>query len=161
VASWIRRCTIRLTAFEDSILDHGCAALGGMERSQLVQEAALSEANRLGIRWSVDRPPPLAVPWPYMPDRSTGATTLRVTVTMTVPLAELVARAAEHVRASEPVFLLGSTLAYIGRLQRCFDGFVAGTREEREEAGQMRALLQRIKRPPQYQYLPVRGRRPK
>ncbi len=154
-ASCSRRCTIRLTRVEDSILDRACEALGGLERSQLVQEAALSEAHRLGIRWSVDSPPPLAVPWPYMPDRSAEATALKVCVSLSVPLAELVALAAKHVHASEPAFLVGATLAYIGRLQRCFAGSVSGTPEEREEAGRMRAELQRLKLPPQYVY---RGR---
>jgi uncharacterized protein (DUF1778 family) len=158
VASCVRRCSIRLTVPEDSIINRACEALGGLERSQLVQEAALSEANRMGIRWSVDRPPPLTDPWPYLPDRTAEATAVRVTITVSVPLRELVARAAEHVHASEPVFLLGATLAYIGRLQRCFEGAAVGTPEERAEGERMRAALQRIKLPPQYVY---RGRRAK
>jgi hypothetical protein len=122
---------------EDSIINRACEALGGLERSQLVQEAALSEANRMGIRWSVDRPPPLTDPWPHLPDRSAEATAVRVTISVSV---------------------LGATLAYIGRLQRCFEGAAAGTPEERTEGERMRAALQRIKLPPQYVY---RGRRAK
>lgn len=154
VASCIRRVFIRLTEDEDSIVDQACDALAGLEKSQLVQEAVLVEASRLGIRWSVERPPRLTKPWPYMPVRTEG-TGHRVCVSVSVALAELARRAADHVGASEPNFMLGATLAYIGRLQRLFEGSAA---ETPAEGVKMRASLQDIQLPPQYQY---RGRRVK
>ena len=141
-----------MTEDEDSIVDRACDALAGLEKSQLVQEAVLAEASRLGIRWSVERPPRLEKPWPYMPVRTEG-TGHRVCVSVSVALAELARRAADHVGASEPNFMLGATLAYIGRLQRCFEGTAA---ETTEEGARMKAALQRIQLPAQYQY---RGRR--
>ncbi len=156
MSSCSRRLTIRVSELEDTILDGACDALNGMEKSQLVQEAVAAEASRLGIRWSVERPPPLAKAWAYMPERGSGevtATGLRVTVSISLPLGELVKRAAEHVRTTEAQFVLGATLAYIGRLQRCFEGTVAETPEDGEK---IKSALQQLKLPLQYQY---RGRR--
>jgi len=141
--------SLRLHPREDSIIDRACAALNGMERSQLVQEAALLEASRLGIRWSVGTPRPLTASWPYMPQRGEEPTEVRVSVTVSLSSAELITRAAEYVHASEPLFLIGSTLAHIGRLQRCLRVIHA---ETPEEARDIRAKLERIKLPPQYQY---------
>ncbi len=76
-------------------------------------------------------------------------------VSVSVALAELARRAAEHVGASEPNFMLGATLAYIGRLQRLFEGTAAETPAEGDK---MKVSLRRIQLPPQYQY---RGRRVK
>ena len=145
--------TIRMHPYENEIIDSACAALNGVERSLLVQEAVHAEASRLGIRWSAESPPPLEVSWPYYPDRGEEATGVRVTITVSLPLAELVTRAAEHVHASEPHFIVGATLAYVGRLQKCFRGIHADTPEE---AQKMRADLQRIKVPAKFQYRPSR-----
>ena len=150
----VRRILIRLTDAEDAILDRACDALGGLEKSQLVQEAVLAEASRLGIRWSVERPPKLQKPWSYTPVRTEG-TGHRVGVTVSVAMAELARRAAEHVGTSQPNFMLGAVLAYVGRLQRFFDGSEA---ETPEDGAKMKAALQRIQLPPQYRY---RGRRVK
>jgi len=57
--------------------------------------------------------------------------------------------AAKHVGASETLFIVGSTLAYIGRLQKCYRGLLAATPSEARE---VRASLQGIKLPPQYKY---------
>ena len=141
--------TLRLYPREDSIIDRACAALNGMERSQLVQEAALVEAGRLGIRWSVGTPRPLASSWPYMPERGEEPTGVRVSITVSLSSAELITRAAEYVHASEPLFLIGATLAHIGRLQKCLRVIHADTPEEARE---IRAKLERIKLPAQYQY---------
>jgi hypothetical protein len=146
---------IRLLPLEDSIIDRACAALNGMERSMLMQEGVMAEANRLGIRWSVQRPPPLTVPWPYMPEHGGEPTAVRIGMSMSIPLAELVTRGAQHVNASEPQFIVGSTLAYVGRLQRCFEALHA---ETPEEGKRMLRDLQRIKLPAQYQYPPRRNR---
>jgi len=150
-----RRVTLRLHPLEDSIIDRACEALNGVERSLLVQEGVLAETNRLGIRWSMVRPPPLTEPWPYLPQRGDEPTEARVCISVSLPLAELIRRGAQHVRASEPQFVIGSTLAYVGRLQRCFEGLCAETPHEGQK---MRVELQRIKIPPQYQY---RSRRAK
>ncbi len=40
-----------------------------MERTQLMHEAVIHEAARLGVRWTVEPIAPLAASWPYMPDR--------------------------------------------------------------------------------------------
>ncbi len=64
-----RTKTLRLHPLENSIIDRALEALNGMERTQLVQEAVISEASRLGIRWTREPPEPLKVPWPYLPDR--------------------------------------------------------------------------------------------
>jgi len=72
-----------------------------------------------------------------------------------LPVAETITRAAEHVHASEPLFIIGATLALIGRLRACFKAIHADTPEE---ARAIRAGLDRIKLPPRYQY-PQRTRR--
>jgi hypothetical protein len=133
---------------ENSIIDEACAALNGMERSMLVQEAVLVEACRLGIGWSSKAAPAFEGQWPYLPVRG-EATGERTSITMSLALAELLARCAEHVGTSEPLFIVGATLAYIGRLQALFRGTRA---ETREDAQGIRADLQRIKLPAQYRY---------
>jgi uncharacterized protein (DUF1778 family) len=143
-----RTKTLRLHPVEDSIIDRACAALNDMERTQLVQEAVLFEAARLGIRWSLEPVEPLAVSWPYLPDRE-EPTGVRVSISVSLPVAEIITRAAEHVHASEPQFIIGATLAHVGRLQKLFRGIHADTPEE---ARQMRADLERINLPAQYQY---------
>lgn len=143
--------SLRLLPRESSIIDRACEALNGMERSQLVQEAALLEAGRLGIRWSVGKPRPLATSWPYLPERGGDPTEERVSVTVSLSSAELITRAAEHVHASEPLFLIGATLAHIGRLQKSLR-VIHG--ETPEEAREIRTKLERIKLPEQYQYPP-------
>ena len=150
-----RTKTLRLHPLEDSIFDAACAAFNGMERTQLMQEAVISEASRLGIRWTVEPPPPLTTSWPYMPQRGEEPTGVRVSITVSLSVAELITRAAEHVHASEPMFIVGATLAHIGRLQRCFRGIHA---DGPEEAVAIRNELEKIKLPPQYQY-PRRAKR--
>jgi len=144
-----RAKTLRLMMVEASIIDRACSALNGMERTQLVQEAVLAEANRLGIRFSVSRPRPLNVSWPYIPERGDEPTAERLTITVSLPVAEILMRCAEHVHTSEPLFVIGSTLAYIGRLQKCFGALSV---ETAEEASQVRDRLRRIKLPRQYEY---------
>lgn len=150
-----RTKTLRLHPLEDSIFDRACAALNGMERTQLVQEAVLTEASRLGIRWSVEPVQPLAASWPYLPQRGEEPTGARVSITVSLSVAELITRAAEHVHASEPMFIVGATLAHIGRLQKCFRAIHADTPEE---ARAIRAELEKIKLPAQYHY-PRRAKR--
>jgi hypothetical protein len=140
--------TIRLLTLEDSIFDRACAAFGGLERAQLMQEAVLFEAFRLGVRYS-SRPPPLTEQWPYLPERGEEATDVRISISLRVTAAELMSIAAKHVKTSETLFIVGSTLAYIGRLQKCYQGLLA---ESPEEARQVRAALQKIKLPAQYRY---------
>lgn len=141
--------TIRMLPLENSIIDRACAALNGMERSMLVQEAVIVEACRLGIRWSSKTVGPFEGPWPYLPDRGDETTEERTSITMSLPLAELLERCADHVGTSEPLFMIGATLAYIGRLQALF----RGKRAEKPEAAQgIRAELRRIKLPAQYRY---------
>ena len=141
--------SLRLHPVEDSIIDRACAALNGVERSLLMQEGVFAETSRLGIRWSGEQPPPLAVPWPYMPERGGEPTEARVAISVSIALAELITRAAHHVHASEPQFIIGSTLAYIGRLQKWFQAIHA---ETSNEAARMKRDLHRIKLPAQYQY---------
>ena len=150
-----RTKTLRLHPLENSIIDSACEALNGMERTQLVQEAVLFEATRLGIRYSVEGPPPLTASWAYMPQRGTEPTEVRVSITVSLPVAEVITRAAEHVHASEPLFIIGSTLAHIGRLKACFKAIHA---DDPEEARAIRSELEKIKLPPQYQY-PRRSKR--
>ena len=144
-----RAKTIRLLPQESAIIERACAALNGVERSQLVQEAVLVEANRLGIRWSATGPKPLTVSWPYLPDRKEEPTEVRLTLSVSLPLAEVLKRCADHVHASEPLFIIGATLAYIGRLQKCFRGIALDTPEE---AVEIKEKLRRIKVPSQYEY---------
>src|SRR5689334_7694812 len=47
-----RTKTLRLHPLENTIFDQACEALNSMERTQLMQEAVIFEAARLGIRWS-------------------------------------------------------------------------------------------------------------
>jgi uncharacterized protein (DUF1778 family) len=144
--------TLRLLFWEQSAIEGACAALNGLERSILMQEAALAETDRLGIRWTTRPPPPLAEPWPYKPVRETTSSDVRVNVSISITLAELVTRAAEYVDVSRPHFIIGSTLAHIGRLQRCFQALCL------PESAHKRILtdLRRIKLPPHYQYPPRR-----
>lgn len=141
--------TIRLLTLEDSIFDRACIALGGLERAQLMQEAVLFEAYRLGVRFGSRPPPPLSGAWPYLPERGDEATGQRISISLRVTVAELMSIAAEHVKASETLFIVGSTLAYIGRLQQCYKGMHA---ESPEEAREVRAALRKIHLPSRYKY---------
>jgi uncharacterized protein (DUF1778 family) len=151
-----RTKTLRLHPLENQIFEQACQALNGMERTQLMQEAVIHEAARLGVRWTVEPAPPLTSSWPYMPQRGDEPTEVRVSITVSLPVAEIITRAAEHVHASEPMFIIGATLAHIGRLKASFKGIHA---ETPEEARDIRAGLDKIKLPPQYQYPPRPKRR--
>jgi hypothetical protein len=142
--------TIRLLPLENSVFNRACDALGSLERAQLMQEAVLFEAFRLGIRYSHSRPSPLKTAWPYLPDRSQEATDFRVSISMRVTVAELMSRAAEHVGASDPLFIVGATMAYVGRLQACYEGTHAA------DALGSRTALRKIKLPEQYRYRTAR-----
>ncbi len=142
-----RTKTLRLHPLENSIIDRACEAMNGMERTQLVQEAVISEASRLGIRWTAEPVEPLKRSWPYLPDRGDEPTGVRVSVTVSLSVAELITRAAEHVHASEVMFIVGATLAHIGRLQRCF---LASHADSPEEARAIKSTLSAIKLPLQY-----------
>ena len=144
-----RTKTLRLHPLENAIFDQACEAMNKMERTQLMQEAVIFEAARLGIRWSVDSVEPLATSWPYMPQRGDEPTEVRVSITVSLSVAEIITRAAEHVHASEPMFIIGATLDHIGRLKACFKGIHADTPEEARE---LRGALEKIKLPPHYQY---------
>jgi hypothetical protein len=142
--------TIRLHVAEDAIFNSACDALGGLERAQLMQEAALFEANRLGVRFSAEPPPPLKKPWPYLPERGGEvATGVRISISLRVTVAELMSIAAVHVDASETLFIVGATLAYVGRLQSCYRGTQLNSAQEAKEA---RDALRRIKLPGQFRY---------
>jgi uncharacterized protein (DUF1778 family) len=151
-----RTKTLRLHPLENAIFDRACEALNGMERTQLMQEAIISEASRLGIRWTAEPPAPLKTPWRYLPDRGDEPTGVRVSITVSLSVAELISRAAEHVGASEPLFIIGATLAHIGRLQRCFH---ANHADSPEEARAISGALGAIKLPAQYRYSPPSKRR--
>jgi hypothetical protein len=73
----------------------------------------------------------------------------RTSITLSLSVAERTTRAAEQVHASEPLFIIGATLAHIGRLKACFKVIHA---DAPEEAMAIRAALEKIKLPPQYQY---------
>jgi uncharacterized protein (DUF1778 family) len=150
-----RTKTLRLHPLENAIFDRACEALNGMERTQLMQEAIISEASRLGIRWTAEPPPPLEAPWRYLPDRGDEPTGVRVSITVSLSVAELISRAAEHVGTSEPLFIIGATLAHIGRLQRWFQ---ADHADSPAEARAIRTALERIKLPTQYEYTRRSGR---
>ena len=150
-----RTKTLRLHPLENRVFEQACEALNGMERTQLMQEAVIHEAARLGVRWTVEALPPLTASWPYLPQRGDEPTEVRVSITVSLPVAEVITRAAEHVHASEPMFIIGSTLAHIGRLKACFKGIDADTPEE---ARDIRAGLDKIKLPPRFQY-PRRSKR--
>ena len=142
--------TIRLLSLEDVIFNGACDALGGIERAQLMQEAVLFEAFRLGVRYGDTPAPPLKAPWPFMPDRrGADVTDVRVSISMRVTVAELMSIAAEHVGASETLFIVGSTLAYVGRLQSCYQGLQAASAEDAKES---RAALRRLRVPDRYRY---------
>ena len=151
-----RTKTLRLHPVEHRVFEQACEALNGMERTQLMQEAVIHEAARLGVRWTVEPVPPLTASWPYMPERGDEPTEVRVSITVSLPVAEIITRAAEHVHASEPMFIIGATLAHVGRLKACFKAIHSDTPEE---ARAIRAALEKIKLPPQYQYPPRPKRR--
>src|SRR5512138_3761985 len=144
-----RTKTLRLHPLENLIFEQACQALNGMERTQLMQEGVIHEAARLGVRWTLEPAPPLDSSWPYMPQRGDEPTEVRVSITVSLPVAEIITRAAEHVHASEPMVIIGATLAHIGRLKACFKGIHA---ETPEEARDLRADLEKIKLPAHYQY---------
>ncbi len=141
--------TLRLLPEEDRIIEKACAVLRNLDRATLMTDAAVFFAQRLGIYYSFDPPPPLKSSWPYIPDRGEEPTGVRLSITANVLAEELIARAARHVHTTEPLFIIGSTLAYIGRLQKCFSGSELDTPEE---AVEIRKKLDSIKLPAQYQY---------
>jgi hypothetical protein len=145
--------TIRLLPLENTVFDLACEALGGLERAQLMQEAVLFEAFRLGVQYSDTPAPPLKGAWLYLPDRSNEPTEFRVSISMRVTVAELMSAAAAHVQASEPLFIIGATLAYVGRLQACYQGTHALSKEDARE---VRAALRKIRLPEQYRYRAAR-----
>jgi hypothetical protein len=146
--------TIRLLALENLVFDRACEALGGLERAQLMQEAVLFEAFRLGVRFSDSAPPSLEAPWPFLPDRGgEDVTDMRVSISMRVTVAELMSIAAEHVGASETLFIVGASLAYVGRLQSCYRGTHAVSPEDARET---RAALRKIRLPERYRFLAER-----
>jgi hypothetical protein len=145
-ASYIVK-TIRLLATEDRIVSLACGALGGLERAQLMQEAVLIEACRLGLAYSSRSLSPLKAPWQYLPERGAEPTAARVSISLRVTAAELMSIAAEYVNATAPLFIVGSTLAYIGHLQRCYRGLHA---KSSRDARKVRGSLERIKLPPRY-----------
>jgi hypothetical protein len=57
--------------------------------------------------------------------------------------------AAVLVGASETLFIVGATLAYVGRLQSCYWGTQLNSPEEAKEA---RDALRRIRLPQRYRY---------
>lgn len=144
-----RTKTLRLHPLENLVFEQACAALNGMERTQLMQEAVIHEAARLGVRWTAEPAPPLTSSWPYMPQRGDEPTEVRVSITVSLSVAELITRAAEHVHASEPMFIIGATLAHVGRLKSCFKAIHAETPEETRT---ITAALGKIKLPPRYEY---------
>jgi uncharacterized protein (DUF1778 family) len=141
--------TLRLHPEEEHAIERACSALNSLDRASLMSEAACFHAMRLGVYYSADPPPPLKASWPYIPERGDEPTGVRLTITMSISVEELVARAARHVHTSEPLFIIGSTLAYIGRLATCYTG---SERSTPEEAAEIRKKLQAIKLPAQYQY---------
>lgn len=149
-----RTKTLRLLPQENLVFEQACAALNGLERTQLMQEAVITEAARLGVRWSVDPVEPLARTWPYLPPRGDEPTEVRVSITVSLSVAEIITRAAELVHTSEPLFIIGATLAHVGRLKACFKAIHADTPEE---ARGIRTDLDRIRLPGQYEY-PQRAR---
>jgi hypothetical protein len=141
--------TIRLLPQEDLIIDKACAAMKHIDRSTLMTSASVFHAHRLGIDFSYEPPPRLQKSWPYIPLRGDEATGVRLTITVDIGAEELIQRAAYHVHTTEPLFIIGSTLAYIGRLQRCFTGSARATPEE---AAEIKKKLDAIKLPAQYEY---------
>jgi len=143
-----RMKSLRLMQAEMSIIDRACAALD-IDRARLMADASFFHAMRLGVQFSADPPRRLKESWPYVPPRGEEPTGVRVSITMDILLDELVARAARLVHTSEPSFILGSTLAYVGRLQKCFTGESCGTPEE---AAEKIRKLRAIRLPSQYEY---------
>jgi hypothetical protein len=140
--------TLRLHPAEIAIIDGACDVLE-IDRATLLSDGAQFEATRLGIRFSTEPVAPLTKSWPYAPDRGKKPTEVRVTITMNRLTHELVARAAQYTHTSEPIFIIGATLAYIGRVQKTF----LGTSEDTpEEAREIQRKLEAIKLPPQFQY---------
>lgn len=59
---------------------------------------------------------------------------MRVSISMRVTVAELMSRAAQHVESSETLFIVGATMAYVGRLQACYEGRHAASPESARES---------------------------
>jgi len=57
-----------------------------------------------------------------VPDRGDETTGARASIALRITVAELMSIGARLVGASETLFIVGSTLAYIGRLQKCYRG---------------------------------------
>lgn len=144
-SDWVK--SLRLHPLEDKIIDSACAALRGIDRATLMSEASLFEAARLGIHHGASAPPPLRSAWPYVPERGEEPTSVRLSITLSLATAELVTRAAEYVGTSEPLFIIGATLAYVGRLKAQFQAIHADTPAEGER---IRKKLAAIRLPSQY-----------
>jgi uncharacterized protein (DUF1778 family) len=141
--------TLRLLEEEHRALERACDALQGIDRATLIMEAALHMATRLGIEYTTTEPAPFKGPWPFTPSRGEEATGTRLTITLSLTTLELVGRAAKHVGVSEPLFLIGSVFAYIGRLQKKFEGTHSASPEL---ASVIRGKLRAITLPTQYRY---------
>jgi hypothetical protein len=143
--------TIRLLTSEDALITQACESLENIERAQLIAEAIITEAYRLGIRFSAAEPAPLKRRWPYAPERAGEVTGARISISLSLTVAELLSRAVKHVAISEAQFIVGATLAYVGRLQKTYS---ASEAETKEEGRAVCKALQRIKLPSQYEYRP-------
>ncbi len=91
--------------------------------------------------------------------RGDEPTEIRISIALSLPIAELTSRAAQAIHASEPMFIIGSTLAYIGRLEASFGGIAADSPEEAEA---LMTDLAKIKLPAQFeaaQFQPPRVKR--
>ena len=147
-----RTKTLRLHPLENLIFEQACEALNGMERTQLMQEAVIHEAARLGIRWTVEPAPPLTSSWPYMPQRGRRADR-GARLDHGEPAGRRDHHARGRARSRERADVHHRRDA---RAHRAPQGSASRAihAETPEEARDIRAGLDKIKLPPQYQYPP-------
>jgi uncharacterized protein (DUF1778 family) len=112
-----RPLSFRLTTDEDRAIRDAAGALD-LQVSQLVENAALTAAHRMGFWDGYDPSPKKKSDWRDRPARDETGASQRLTVSMNPLNLEVVRQAADHVEATVPMFCVGATLRYIANKKR-------------------------------------------
>ena len=138
--------SLRLMFEEDAPIKAGAKALA-VDVGPLLYTAALGAAHRLGFYEGMDshvRLKPTFV-WKDAPERPENESAkVRLTISVHPLHFEAISRAAEAVRASVPLFLIGATLRFLA------DAKAANAREARADKKKLNERLAALELPQQY-----------
>ncbi len=112
-----RPLSFLLTPDEDQAIRDAASALD-LQVSQLVENAAVAAAHRLGFFDGYDRVAKKRVVWNDIPVREESGASMRLTISMNPLNLAIVREAAEFVDTTVPMFCVGSTLRYIANKRR-------------------------------------------